>query len=623
MLMLRLLFLGWCSLLLPMAGTAANIVPPDDPRQSITYWKPHSLSPDQDADVGLALTVFDNLLRSWDDARVAPNLFVVTSDAGPWAASLADGNILLSKSAIDICLRYGRDKAAHLLAFVLAHELAHQRADDLWHHKFFRLAGAQTPQVQRQMLRGLSADDMVDLERREAQADHDGLIMMATVGYDPYQVLDGKDFFTVWAESLWGGQCGDGNQGVPQQACQQAQSRATRAAVQLQKVAQQATLYEMGIQQLIAGNLEMARRYLRAFGRDYPSREVYSSIGASYFLEALRLQQRMVEEGLLTQPAFFYPLLLDAHPVVPGDSGGKRGNRQQLRRQLSEQRGALLRKAVDAYEKAQQLAPEHPGAYFMAALCYLLDANTYMTRGVLQGKYISRFGKDAAIDMLLAMTGALEGDMAQALRAQERIVKAIEDQGYPKTMLPRTLYAYTAYYNLAVLLDTAGRGKEKSTLWQRLAQRSQRAGDSVLFRLALAQLQPASGQHADLGNEYTAFEDTDDFFPQDKTMPVIQQEFWLEGEQLVLKRFLNGTRVVTGPGGRVLATWHDPGAPGTGLPLAIGDRDDRPLKLFGMPRRQMHLTSGEYLVFEQLGLVIQLDNGRVTGWFRYLKEDAG
>ena len=621
MYIMRILALGLYCLALP--AYTANLVPPDDPRQSITYWKPHSLTPAQHPDVQLALDVFDSLLRTWDDARVAPNLFVVNSDAGPWAASLADGNILLSKSAIDICKRYGREKAEHLLAFVLAHELAHQRADDLWHHKFFRLAGAQTPQVQRQMLRGLSADDMVDLERREAQADHDSLIMMATVGYDPHQVLQGKDFFTVWAESLWSGQCGEQAGGVPQQACQQAQSRAARTSAQLQKVAQQATLYEMGIQQMIAGNLQPARRYLQAFGRDYPSREVYTSLGATFFLEALQVHERMLQEGLLTQPAFFYPLLLDAHPALPGDAGTKRGNRQQRLKQLQQQRSNLLRKAIDAYEKAQQLVPDHPAAFFMAALCYLLDNNTYMTRGVLQGKYLNRFGSDTAVDMLLAMTGAQEGDKKQALAQYQQIVQAIEERDYSPSLLPRTLYIYTAYYNLAVLLDETGRSREKQSLWRRLAQRSQRRGDSVLFRLALTQMGTESAQQASLSRQRNGAGKLEKMFDKAGGKSVSRSHFWLEGEQLTLQIFANGSRLVTGSGDRVLANWRDPGDTEPGLPLSIGDSADRPLKLLGMPDRQVHLTSGDYLIFDDLGLAIHVNNGHVAGWFKYRKENAG
>ena len=181
-----------------------SLAPPTDPTQSITYWKPHTISPRHDALVQKAQSIFTVLLRAWDSSRLEPSLYVVESAAGPWAASLADGNILLSKAAIETCLNFGADRAEHLLAFILAHELAHQRADDLWHQRFFRLVGNQSPEAAKKMLRGLQLDDklVANIEQKEAQADHDGLIMMASVGYDPYQILDKKDFFTAWVENI-------------------------------------------------------------------------------------------------------------------------------------------------------------------------------------------------------------------------------------------------------------------------------------------------------------------------------------------------------------------------------------------------------------------------------------
>jgi len=219
------LFFGLCiALLLSRTAVALPSAETEQQNQSIGYWKPYVVNPAKDAGAARAQRVFANLLRTWDDTRVEPSLYVVDSTHGPWAASLADGNILLSRAAIDITLAQGPAHADHLLAFVLAHELVHQRADDLWHHKFFRLVGSQTPERQQELQRGLTlqGEALPDLERREAQADHDGLILMATVGYDPFVVIDvaidgsidgptnavsdtahaTKDFFTHWVENL-------------------------------------------------------------------------------------------------------------------------------------------------------------------------------------------------------------------------------------------------------------------------------------------------------------------------------------------------------------------------------------------------------------------------------------
>jgi Zn-dependent protease with chaperone function len=145
--------------------SAKSVALPEDPSQSITYWKPQVIAPENSTDVALAHAVFEVLLRTWDSARVEPNLYVVKSSSGPWAASLADGNILLSQNAIEVSKKYGKQYTEHLLAFILGHELAHQRAEDLWHQRFLRLAGSQAPEIQARLLKDLkiNPDSIADL----------------------------------------------------------------------------------------------------------------------------------------------------------------------------------------------------------------------------------------------------------------------------------------------------------------------------------------------------------------------------------------------------------------------------------------------------------------------------
>ena len=277
-------------------GQALSV--PQDPTQSITYWKSHVIDPETDSLVAQAQSIFTVLLRTWDGPRVEPSLYVVRSSGGPWAASLADGNILLSRSAIDACWGLGKEKAQHLLAFILGHELAHQKADDLWHQKFLRMAVRQTPEVQQLMMKGLhlSSDEIRDLEQREAQADQEGLVTMASVGFDPFAVVDDKDFFTAWVENIWSASCAGGSAGEASQtgqnkdleaACNRARTRAMRAKAQLTNVAAQSTLFDLGMQSYIAGRYQTARRYFFSYGKDYPSRAVYTNIATSYLAEAV------------------------------------------------------------------------------------------------------------------------------------------------------------------------------------------------------------------------------------------------------------------------------------------------------------------------------------------------
>jgi tetratricopeptide (TPR) repeat protein len=575
----------------------------EEAQQSIGYWKPYVIAPEADAQVARAHRVFGDLLRAWDNTRVEPSLHVVESKLGPWAASLADGNILLSRSAIDICRAQGEAQADHLLAFVLSHELAHQRADDLWHHKFFRLVGNQPPAAQQQMLEGISQDDktLPDLERREAQADHEGLILMSTVGYDPFVVVDDKDFFTRWVESLWAAPCAAEARNAG--ACEQAKTRAARTRVQLASVATQATLFELGVQAFVAGQYETARRYFTAFGRDYPSRAVHINIGLTHLAEALALREMMTVPG----PRFFYPLLLEAQPhATPVTAGAQaRGAEDDAKRRQMKQHAA---QAIEAIERAVRLEPAYRNGYLLLGIAYLLDGNTFMARGVVQGKYLPRFGEDGAAKLFLAMTQAVEGDTAGAAKAFAALHANPDTSPWPADLL-----SYAVVHNAAAVAEFRGDKAGAEALWRQAADEARTQGRALLFRLLVARLRPDAAARIDAVSLVHGARLGD----AAAKPPREGSEFWLEGEALTLYRFDDGARWVVDSKGRVASAWQSGGWARQTAGIVMGDSEDRPMKVLGAPSRRIELGSGAYLAYDALGLAFHVDNGRVSGWFLY------
>jgi len=598
------------------------LAPPDDPRQSITYWKSHTLD-SSDALVKTTHDVFSVLLRGWDSSRLEPGLFVVNSTAGAWAASLADGNILLSRHAIEVCMRYGKQRGEHLLAFVLAHELAHQRADDLWHQRFFRMVGSQSPKTQTSMLRGISldAEQLQQLEQKEAQADHDALILMSSVGYDPYQVLDKKDFFTEWVESIWKNSCQQVEQPSLLKACHQAQSRSIRAKTQLETIASQAVLYEMGVQAFVAQDYEQARHYFTVYGRDYPSRAVISALAMTYLAQAVDIQQTLLKQGNLDQPAFYYPLILDASVVAESleTKGIKRGSRdkgEKLKRQLQQ----LVKQGIKQLERAINLEPDHRKSYLMLASAYLLADNTYMVRGVLQGRYIPRFGEDASAELILAMTSAIEGKYKTAQRDFKSLLKELS-QSDIKSGLPENLLLYSAFYNSAAISMFLNDEASARIIWQQLAKNSKSSGNSLLFRLALGQINLTSVPSS---NKLTVAPDVNglrlgDVYPINHKRQNNKNrisELWIEGDKFNVLRNKQGGHYIVGDKGKIISAWQENRGSIEKL-LTIGDKPDRPLKALGPPDRHLHMLSGDYLAYDQYGLALHINQNKVQGWFLY------
>ncbi len=611
-----------CALLTMAASSsyaAEQFVPPTDSSQSIKFWKAHTILPSEDAGVEKAHRIFRTLLGAWDRSRVEPGLSVVRSSAGPWAASLADGNILLSRDAIDSCEKFGRARATHLLAFVLAHEMAHQRASDLWHQQFFRLVGSAAPKARGMMLRGLKigSEQLNELEQREARADHNGLVTMASVGYDPFQIVDQKDFFTAWVENLWGKSCADATlRSAARQACEKAQVRALRTRTQLGAIASQATLYELGIQAFIADDMKTARSYFKAYGRDYPGRAVYSSLGLTYLREALVLQTQLHAEGLLPVADFYYPLLLDAAPreTLPSIETGKRGTLDTI----VARRHQLLQAAIGYFERALHLEPDHPGPYYLQGLAHVIDGNTFMARGILQGQFQPRFQSDPAIDLLLAITRVLENDIEAADVEFAQLLARLQRPGREQSLLPQTLLRFSSYHNAAALARLKGDDNRAQAIWKQLAASAKSSGDGTLFRLALAntgsriQLRKTLKSHPllrglRLGDKYV---DT-------PTLDEVGQILWLDGEHYALKRGNDGSRFVVNRDGRIVRAWQEAGSASTLGGIRIGDAHDRPLKSLGPPNREYYLQRGSYLAYDSYGIALHLVAQEVVGWFLY------
>ena len=613
-----LLIVALCSA--PLLAQEQPLLPAGS-SQFISFWKSHVVTAQQDARVAQAEAVFKRLLRGWDSSRLEPALYVVDSDAGPWAASLVDGNILLSARALDAIDHFGAQRAEHLLAFVLAHELAHQRSDDLWQHRFFRQRKQGSDAMQQQILLATQAIDqraLDDMEQKELRADHDGLILMASVGFNPYQVVGSKDFFTEWVENLWQQPCDSQPDARQADACQQAQQRALRSLAQLDAVASQSSLYDLGVQALVANQPKRARYYFTQFGRDFPNRAVLSALGLSYLNEAIALRTALVQQGLLDEPALFYPLLLDnasGFDDIAKPTPGKRAASAAAKQKKLQQIQALATQAIAYFDKAIRLDPEHKNSYLLLANAYLLTRNSYMLRGVLQGQYIPRFGLDKPAELMLALADVIEGKTQPAIASLQRLAA---DDERTRSVWPDDLLQYSIHRNLAALLMADGRKQQADEVWKTLAKRAQAAGNAYLFQLALGQLRPQSIAHAArlkqaptinglrLGNRKT----------RDDSAHSIN-ELWIEGEQFHVYNYRSGAQFITGADGRIIAARQQGQNAQLGELLRAGDAADRPLKALGLPDRRIQLVSGEYLAYDQYGLALHIDDGRLQDWFLY------
>jgi Zn-dependent protease with chaperone function len=134
---------------LVLMAWAATVVA--NPKERLEYWRQNYLEllPTEDPRAARAHAIFHRLLHAaGQKPGVIPRLYIIKSDPLGISVPIAlpDGGIILSKGALDICYHEparGDDR----LAFVLAHELAHQLKDDFWHMQFFQAIEASKSQA--------------------------------------------------------------------------------------------------------------------------------------------------------------------------------------------------------------------------------------------------------------------------------------------------------------------------------------------------------------------------------------------------------------------------------------------------------------------------------------------
>jgi len=607
-----------CAVFLSIISHAADFDPKFDPKQSIKFWLSSVVSSGQNTQVGIAETVFSQLLRNWDKTRIEPSLYVVKSSAGPWAASLEDGNILLSIDALELALRDTPPGHYHNLAFLLAHEISHQRADDLWQQKFFRMAGIVTPENHSGIKKytGLSGENLRDLEHKEAQADAEALVLMSVAGFDPMPIVQDKGFFNLWASAIWQTSCESSKRDDEVfNACEQAKTRTNRALVKLNDVAIQSTLFELGTQAFVIGNYAQARKYFSAFGRNYPYAVVHENIGNTYFAEALFLKQQFEKEFEPESMGFYYPLVLSAEPDINKsriltlvDAGKTRSlSKAQRKKFLKGKITNNLSLAVNSFEQAMKINPNYAGNYFRLALCYMLQENYYMARGILQDKYTGLFKPDDGYQLFLALIDGLQKNYDSSLH----ILHGLTNKTFASlssNFLPKELLFYAANYNYLVLAKPAN----TKSIWKSIAAKANRENQTVLFRYAIEKISDSNNQKLNQSNKALAQR----LYQLKNQNPTLQRgELWVEGNRFRLMQSGDNVYSLITDTEDKIAIWYQGGDLRTGAKHVFDQDEARLHKNFGIPSQQIYTHRGKYLSYPSYKISFFIQNGKVAGWF--------
>ncbi|MCG8316074.1 MAG: tetratricopeptide repeat protein [Pseudomonadales bacterium] len=326
------------------------------------------IAPESNQRAALAHDIFARVRHVADsNQRHMANLEIVDSPADPWAISLPDGYIILSKGAIDLCFEIPAIKET-CLAFILGHELAHIANDDFWHQEVSRfLSTSSNAPVAVKTLQKRQQQ-----ASKELAADDKGFIYAAMAGYPVNELLkvgqQNKDFFHFWSQ---------------QTSASIISSNATlkvRADLlrkRLNAIESKLDFFSMGVRLAHFDYCDDAIHFFKEFQQTYPGREVLNNLGFCHL--------QVARQKMPPNRAYFYWMPLQLEGETRASSLTQRGTDQRLKLRDMDIGVAKvdLEKAINYLQQAITIDPYYLPARLNLAVAYLYNSQPHQARATL------------------------------------------------------------------------------------------------------------------------------------------------------------------------------------------------------------------------------------------------
>lgn len=277
-------------------------------------------------------SIFRKLIRTTRGANLRTQLFVVDSDNEPWAVALQDGNIILSRGAMDIIYQDVELATGDArMAFVLGHELAHIISNDFWHQQvYLSFLESDSNAV-------IEIDQLQRRKEQELRADEEGFMYASLAGFDTRRLISkdeqGNNFLQHWAQQT--SSISGARYHSPAQRTSFLHSR-------LEDLDKAVAFFKYGVKLAHFGRYQDALLFLDDFYKRFPSGQALSNLGFIYIQRA--------REKMPAQLAFrlWYPTLLDYNSGVPAQT-------RSIVNSVPEAAKADLHTAIDLLEAAINL----------------------------------------------------------------------------------------------------------------------------------------------------------------------------------------------------------------------------------------------------------------------------
>lgn len=381
-----------------------------------------------------SVRIFKRVLAAADRRKgVEPRLYIIDYKGLPWAQSLADGSIVLTKKAVDFCFAVKDPLTGDSrLAFVIGHELAHQYNGDFWPYKFMVSTKGNLE------FSGLKdyAGSPETIMAAELQADQYGIIYASMAGFGTDIIISSqKNFFREWARAvdptLMG--LGANHPSVKQ--------RSIAVTGRLQEVTRRLDLFDLGVIAFNIGRYRESIPLLREFLKYYPGRAVYHNVGSAYLRLALSSYRQWKGEDAIP-----FELSMEIDSSTRADSIGI-GRSEDVGWEKEYRRN--MNKAVDYLKKASESDPY-----------YGLSRNNLGVAHILEGRYYNAISElDEALRLMPGSKGVLNNRAVAYSLLGERLGKDVFNEIVIEDMEKASSGGCEAVYgkNLMIISRMAGK----------------------------------------------------------------------------------------------------------------------------------------------------------------------
>ena len=600
---------AWCSALVILALTGIFSNAFANPKERIDFWRNNyvELTATDDPRVERAHAIFDRVLYATGRTLgVVPRLFILKQNPLNIALPIAipDGWVIISKGTLDICYRdpvYGDDR----LAFVLAHELAHQIKGDFWHMQFFQALeasksrGDQPQKTLREIGLGLRKTD--DIWAKELQADEHGIVYAAMAGFRTHAIVTGDgrvDFFQEWVEAINPEQVGAAYQGQSHPAPQQ---RVAAVNARLHQVVDETDAFEIGLHFYQAGDYTRAIRAFEKFLEYFPSREVYLNLAASHHQLALQLYQ--IDQPENRDLPFKLSVAVDPDTRARGITfRGAQGPEARFQKHVD--------KAIAFYEMAKSLDPSYALSYNNLGCAYIIKgpSEAFKAIATLQDALkLSPDDPEVLNNLGVAFFKANLSDLAKSHLHKASML----DPNYEAPLFNLGKISYEERHR-----DEARRHwraylrLDDVSSWAKLVREHDVRLQTEVSRLDLHK-QPEERLK---GVSIATFEDE---IPVGWGQPRSVRHLLLEEEPLTVRRYPQGIITFAQDEEIVMIYAESEYRGKSSRGIAIGSDRAAVLDQYRMPSRILKMTQGETWVYDKMGISFQLRQDRVVSWLLF------